>query len=252
MSYSRIDGKDEIHFVTKSDLKYMSSDADEIPKAPVPQTAPSEAEEQYPGAVSPDGNINWDCPCLGGLGNEGPCVDSFKDAFSCWFFSESEEKGEECVEKFFNMSDCMKTNTEFYDDLNARNKAESEKLREEYTTALAVEAAEEATENEMITANEDIDLDVLGDEVASLSIEDKGEDRLIFETIADLADAPTPTPFSEPASAPVEVSAPAPVAVSIDTSDLLEDSYSDKVHSFSSVIVAASSEEEESAQIAEG
>ena len=34
MSYSRIDGKDEIHFVTKSDLKYMSSDADEIPKAP--------------------------------------------------------------------------------------------------------------------------------------------------------------------------------------------------------------------------
>ena len=44
-------------------------------------------------------------------GNEGPCVDSFKDAFSCWFFSESEEKGEECVEKFFNMSDCMKTNT---------------------------------------------------------------------------------------------------------------------------------------------
>ena len=111
---------------------------------------------------------------------------------------------------------------------------------------------QEATENEMITANEDIDLDVLDDEVASLSIEDKGEDRLIFETIADLADAPTPTPFSEPALAPVEVSDPAPVAVSIDTSDLLEDSYSDKVHSFSSVIVAASSEEEESAQIAEG
>ena len=45
----------------------------------VPQTAPSEAEEQYPGAVSPDGNINWDCPCLGGLG-EQLCQLAFKIA----------------------------------------------------------------------------------------------------------------------------------------------------------------------------
>jgi len=252
MSYSRIDGKDEIHFVTKADLSYMSKEEEEEgPKVPAQSAAAvSEAEEQYPGAVSPDGNINWDCPCLGGLGSEGPCVDSFKEAFSCWFFSESEEKGEECVEKFFDMSDCMKNNAEFYDDLNARNKAEAEKSREEYEASIDRQIEEES-QKEMVTAGEEIDLDVLDEDSTP-------EEKLIFETISDLADAPAPQPTSEPTSDPfpeivtsletTTISDPTPVAVSIDTSDLI-DTYSDKVHSFSisSVIVAASSEEEEAA-----
>jgi len=257
MSYSRIDGKDEIHFVTKVDLSYMSKEEEERPNVPAQSAAAvSEAEEQYPGAVSPDGNINWDCPCLGGLGSEGPCVDSFKEAFSCWFFSESEEKGEECVEKFFDMSDCMKNNAEFYDDLNARNKAEAEKSREEYEASIDRQIEEES-QKEMVTAGEEIDLDVLDEDSTP-------EEKLIFETISDLADAPAPQPTSEPTSdhvpeivASLETttlsdSTPVPVAVSIkDTSDLI-DTYSDKVHSFSSVIVAASSEEEEAALEAEG
>jgi len=251
MSYSRIDGKDEIHFVTKADLSYMSKEEEEEPKVPAQSAAAvSEAEEQYPGAVSPDGNINWDCPCLGGLGSEGPCVDSFKEAFSCWFFSESEEKGEECVEKFFDMSDCMKNNAEFYDDLNARNKAEAEKSREEYEASIDRQIEEES-HKEMVTAGEEIDLDVLDEELA---IEDSTEEKLIFETISDLADAPAPQPTSDHVPEIVAsletttISDPTPVAVSIDTSDLI-DTYSDKVHSFSisSVIVAASSEEEEAA-----
>jgi len=254
MSYSRIDGKDEIHFVTKADLSYMSKEEEEGPKVPAQSAAAvSEAEEQYPGAVSPDGNINWDCPCLGGLGSEGPCVDSFKEAFSCWFFSESEEKGEECVEKFFDMSDCMKNNAEFYDDLNARNKAEAEKSREEYKASIDRQIEEES-QKEMVTAGEEIDLDVLDEDLAI----EAPEEKLIFETISDLADAPAPQPTSEPTSDPVpeivaslETTAisdptPVPVAVSIDTSDLI-DTYSDKVHIFSSAIVAASSEEEEAA-----
>jgi len=45
------------------------------------------------------GEINWDCPCLGGMAH-GPCGDEFKEAFSCFVFSKDEPKGIECIDKF--------------------------------------------------------------------------------------------------------------------------------------------------------
>ena len=101
MSYSYIEGKDEVHFITESDLKEYAASREEVtalheeiaaareedtddkdaPSAqsaqsePSAQSAPSaqsgavseEVQEQYPGAVSESGEINWDCPCLGGF-----------------------------------------------------------------------------------------------------------------------------------------------------------------------------------------
>ena len=49
------------------------------------------------GAFNPEtGEINWDCPCLGGMAH-GPCGQEFRDAFSCFVFSEEEPKGINCV-----------------------------------------------------------------------------------------------------------------------------------------------------------
>jgi intermembrane space import and assembly protein 40 len=45
------------------------------------------------------GEINWDCPCLGGMAH-GPCGEEFKEAFSCFVYSKEEPKGVECIEKF--------------------------------------------------------------------------------------------------------------------------------------------------------
>jgi intermembrane space import and assembly protein 40 len=57
-----------------------------------------EADQQ--GAFNPEtGEINWDCPCLGGMA-DGPCGEEFKAAFSCFVFSTEEPKGMDCVEKF--------------------------------------------------------------------------------------------------------------------------------------------------------
>lgn len=59
-----------------------------------------EEEADQQGAFNPEtGEINWDCPCLGGMAH-GPCGEDFKAAFSCFVHSEEEPKGMECIDKF--------------------------------------------------------------------------------------------------------------------------------------------------------
>lgn len=63
-----------------------------------PQEYEDEAENE--GAFNPEtGEINWDCPCLGGMAH-GPCGEEFKAAFSCFVYSKEEPKGMDCIEKF--------------------------------------------------------------------------------------------------------------------------------------------------------
>jgi intermembrane space import and assembly protein 40 len=81
------------------------------PKKPATQStepAPSstgdpaalEAEAGQQGAFNEEtGEINWDCPCLGGMAH-GPCGEQFRAAFSCFVFSEADPKGMDCVDKF--------------------------------------------------------------------------------------------------------------------------------------------------------
>ena len=81
--------------------------------------AEAEAESQEAGAggaFNPvTGEINWDCPCLGGMAY-GPCGLQFREAFSCFVFSEKEPKGIECVEKFKAMQDCFREHPDVYAD----------------------------------------------------------------------------------------------------------------------------------------
>ncbi|WDK21014.1 CHCH domain-containing protein [Colletotrichum graminicola] len=63
-----------------------------------PEALEAEADQQ--GAFNPEtGEINWDCPCLGGMA-DGPCGEEFKAAFSCFVYSKEEPKGMDCIEKF--------------------------------------------------------------------------------------------------------------------------------------------------------
>lgn len=61
------------------------------------------------------GEINWDCPCLGGMA-DGPCGEEFKKAFSCFVFSEAEPKGIDCIEHFKHMQDCFRRHPDVYAD----------------------------------------------------------------------------------------------------------------------------------------
>jgi len=46
----------------------------------------------------------------------GPCGEQFKEAFSCFVFSEDEPKGINCVDAFKAMQDCFREHPEVYAD----------------------------------------------------------------------------------------------------------------------------------------
>lgn len=77
-----------------------------------PEQLEEEAGQQ--GAFNPEtGEINWDCPCLGGMAH-GPCGEEFKSAFSCFVYSDQEPKGIECIDKFQGMQDCFRKYPDIY------------------------------------------------------------------------------------------------------------------------------------------
>ncbi|KAI1643119.1 uncharacterized protein F4817DRAFT_270616 [Daldinia loculata] len=81
-----------------------------------PEGSPEALEEEagQQGAFNPEtGEINWDCPCLGGMAH-GPCGEEFKAAFSCFVYSKEEPKGMDCIDKFQHMQDCFRLHPEVY------------------------------------------------------------------------------------------------------------------------------------------
>lgn len=105
MSFCRQDGKDRIIFVTKEDHEKPSN-------AELIADDPNDPYEDQ-GLILPNGDINWNCPCLGGMAS-GPCGQQFKEAFSCFHYSNEEVKGSECIETFRNMQECMQKYPELY------------------------------------------------------------------------------------------------------------------------------------------
>lgn len=93
----------------------------------------SETEEEVnqEGAYNPEtGEINWDCPCLGGMAH-GPCGEEFKEAFACFVYSEADPKGIDCVEKFQKMQDCFRKYPEHYAEQLKDEKEITEQLEKE-------------------------------------------------------------------------------------------------------------------------
>lgn len=96
----------------KAQISHPPGESDEGPEG----EAGNEGEQDSgaSSAFNPDtGEINWDCPCLGGMAH-GPCGPHFREAFSCFVFSEQDPKGIDCVEKFKAMQDCFREHPELY------------------------------------------------------------------------------------------------------------------------------------------
>ena len=98
--------------VTSADALTKEDRTAAAPEAPSSETAAS----SQAAAFNPEtGEINWDCPCLGGMA-DGPCGEEFKAAFSCFVYSEAEPKGIDCVERFRNMQTCFRKHPDIYGD----------------------------------------------------------------------------------------------------------------------------------------
>lgn len=128
-------------------------------------SAPEGEEETQSAAFNPEtGEINWDCPCLGGMAH-GPCGEEFKEAFSCFVYSETEPKGIDCITKFEAMRTCFKQHPEhykeeLYEDDESVPSTESPGAGSEPTSVDVVEITEtvvelpEAADVEKIEANQ--------------------------------------------------------------------------------------------------
>ncbi|BGP04194.1 Oxidoreductase [Rhodotorula toruloides] len=112
-------GKKDAHAAKKDADVPVAEAAAPQPDAEAAAAAPSVEEGQaasQAAAFNPEtGEINWDCPCLGGMA-DGPCGEEFKAAFSCFVYSEAEPKGIDCVEKFRHMQECFRKHPDIYGD----------------------------------------------------------------------------------------------------------------------------------------
>ena len=117
MSFGRKESeKDLVFFIDKQDLEVVDESQSQHTKAaPIAaddNTSPNDTVEAFNPRT---GEINWDCPCLGGMAY-GPCGEQFKTAFTCFVFSESEPKGADCVPLFQTMQNCFQDYPEYYAD----------------------------------------------------------------------------------------------------------------------------------------
>lgn len=111
-------------------------------------------ELQPAGLITESGEINWDCPCLQGMA-DGPCGTEFKDAFSCFHYSEEVPKGADCIEPFTAMQKCFLQYPEVYggidDDEEEESPAAESEVKEESENVpeenIPEERSEAATEN---------------------------------------------------------------------------------------------------------
>lgn len=139
MAYCRQEGKDRIIFVTKEDHETPSN-------AELVADDPSDPYEEH-GLILPNGDINWNCPCLGGMAS-GPCGEQFKSAFSCFHYSTQDIKGSDCVDQFRAMQECMQKYPDLYpqeDEEEEEEKKPAERLEETAATEATATKEEEGS-----------------------------------------------------------------------------------------------------------
>ena len=102
-----------------------------------------EQDENPPGLILSNGDINWNCPCLGGMA-VGPCGVDFREAFSCFHYSEADPKGSDCIEKFGEMQKCMQGYPELFEE-KERKQDKEEVLEDGESESNATEEPTEKT-----------------------------------------------------------------------------------------------------------
>ncbi|KAI9274338.1 hypothetical protein BDA99DRAFT_497201 [Phascolomyces articulosus] len=139
MAYAAKDGKDTVLFVDK---EYV----DQQPDIEPPKSNDDSNEKDQAAAYDPEtGEINWECPCLGGMA-QGPCGEEFKAAFSCFVYSNAEPKGVDCVDKFRDMQNCFRQHPDVYGDEIDDDDDEDEVVEEKKSAEPAASSSSEEKE----------------------------------------------------------------------------------------------------------
>ncbi|KAL8853817.1 MAG: hypothetical protein Q9221_001288 [Calogaya cf. arnoldii] len=111
--------------------KPMPPITDEPTPSPLSDPSATESEAASEGAFNEEtGEINWDCPCLGGMAH-GPCGEEFRTAFSCFVYSKEEPKGMDCIEHFKGMQNCFRDYPDIYGGELEEDEVEKEREGQE-------------------------------------------------------------------------------------------------------------------------
>lgn len=95
------------------------------------------------GLIQPDGEINWACPCLGGMAT-GPCGVEFREAFTCFHYSSADPKGSDCLEPFRQMSECMSNYPNVYGNKEEKGEMPTEETEKSSDTQQSKEVEAKA------------------------------------------------------------------------------------------------------------
>lgn len=140
MPLIRKEGKDTIIFASKEDHAVPSNII-------LPELEPS------PGLLLANGEINWNCPCLGGMAT-GPCGLEFREAFSCFHYSTIEPKGSDCYDAFKTMQMCMSEYPALYENKSAMDDLDDELDEEEEKKSFA----DNEDKKKVVLTNQDVTL----------------------------------------------------------------------------------------------
>eukprot|EP00088_Acartia_fossae_P066360 TRINITY_DN8222_c0_g1_i8.p1 TRINITY_DN8222_c0_g1~~TRINITY_DN8222_c0_g1_i8.p1 ORF type:complete len:234 (+),score=73.98 TRINITY_DN8222_c0_g1_i8:50-751(+) len=175
---------------SKDKVIFLSADEAKVPSKVTLDEA--SADDGPPGLIMANGEINWNCPCLGGMA-VGPCGVEFREAFSCFHYSTADPKGSDCIEKFADMQVCMAQYPELYD-----KKDEPDPNETEAKPAAEGEAAAAATNNDDKTEAAADSSEQKSD--TSLRTPSSEESEKPANLIASEPSPPSPTPSSESSS----------------------------------------------------
>ncbi len=155
----------------------------------VKELGTEDAEEEGEGLILENGEINWNCPCLGGMAS-GPCGVEFRYAFSCFHYSEADPKGSDCIDNFRTMQECMVSYPDLYPvggEEKEKALAEGEKEEEELANEEASSSTpEEDSPVESAPASSDT-IEVTPQDVTASSLEHETEETA---KEADVSDVP--------------------------------------------------------------
>ncbi|KAJ2555438.1 Oxidoreductase [Coemansia sp. RSA 1878] len=142
------------HFDHETDETKEESDERDTSIDTADLAAEQEQQSSQSQAFNPEtGEINWDCPCLGGMAH-GTCGEQFKSAFSCFVYSEEEPKGMDCVSVFKDMQECFRAHPEEYASELEDNEDEEEEEESEELSGDVVGFVEDKSDDEDKSDNE--------------------------------------------------------------------------------------------------
>ena len=104
----------------------------------------------------PNGEINWDCPCLGNLPN-GPCGPAFREAFSCWAENKNDQEAfaSKCFENFTEWELCLSEHRDIYKS-EKRDEEEENKDSSEKSRAVLDDTEKKSLESTVPLSDEDV------------------------------------------------------------------------------------------------